>query len=57
MSSRSNDAADRLLSTQPEGTFVVSAQAASFVVDGVSRLLLSPVLNQNHKRRGTHRFC
>jgi len=58
MSSRSDDAADRPLSTQPFGTLVVAFQAASLVVDGVSsRLLLSPCLKRNHKRRGSRRFC
>ncbi len=57
MSSRSDDAADRPLSTQPFGTLVVAFQTASLVVDGVSRLLLSPGLKRNHKRRGSRTFC
>ena len=36
MSSRSDDAADRPLSTQPSGTLVFASQAASFVIDGVA---------------------
>ena len=57
MSPRSDDAADRPLSTQPSGTLVVAIQAASLVIDGVSRLFLSSCLNRNHKRRGLRRFC
>ncbi len=57
MSARSDDAGDRPLSTQPFGTLVVAFQAASFVVDGVSRLLLTPCLKHNHKLRGSRRFC
>ena len=52
MSSRSDDAADRPLSTQPAGTLAVAIHAASFVIDGVARLFLSSCLNRNHKRRG-----
>ncbi|APZ92358.1 hypothetical protein Fuma_01969 [Fuerstiella marisgermanici] len=52
MSSRSADAADRLLSSQPSGTLAVSFQAASFVVDDTCRLHLSSCLKRNHKRRG-----
>ena len=57
MSSRSDDAADRPLSKQPCGTFVVTIQAASLVGDGMSRLLVAPCLNRHHKRRGSRRFC
>ncbi len=57
MSSRSDDAADRPLSTQPIGTFAVTIQTASFVIDGVARLFLSSGLNRDHKRRGSRRFC
>ena len=57
MSPRSDDAADRPLSTQPSGTLVVAFQAASFVIDGVARLFLSSCLKRNHKRRGSRRFC
>ncbi len=57
MSSRSDDAADRPLSTQPSGAFVVASQASAFVIDGVSRLFLTPCLERNHKRRGSRRFC
>ncbi|MBL8820125.1 MAG: hypothetical protein JNL58_29145 [Planctomyces sp.] len=45
MSSRSDDAADRPLSTQPSGTFVVASLASSFVIDGVSSV--SHVSRQN----------
>ncbi|APZ92691.1 hypothetical protein Fuma_02303 [Fuerstiella marisgermanici] len=57
MSSRSADAADRLLSSQPSGPLVVPPQAAAFVVDDNCRLLLTSCLKRNHKRRGSHRFC
>jgi hypothetical protein len=57
MPSRSDDAADRPLSTQPIGTRAVAIQAASFVIDGVARLFLSSCLNRNHKRRGATMEC
>ncbi len=38
MSSRSDDVADRPLSTQPMGTLAVAIQAASFVIDSVTAL-------------------
>ncbi len=57
MSSRSDDAADRPLSKQRCGTFVVMSQTASLVGDGMSRLLLAPCLIRHPKRRGSRRFC
>jgi hypothetical protein len=42
MSSRSDDAADRLLSSQPSGTLVFASQPASFIVADICSLLLTP---------------
>jgi hypothetical protein len=55
-SSRSDDAADRLLSSQSYGTPAFAVHSAAFVVADICRLLLTPRLKHKHTRRGSWRF-